>query len=112
MNSFEIIKSVRLTEKSTLLTSKTKPKSGQQRAAGKPVETEPLNHYTLVVDTRANKLQIRQAVEELFKVKVRSVNTLNCFGKARRKRTMHAGRTSDWKKAIVTLKQGDRINLT
>ena len=112
MNSFEIIKSVRLTEKATLLSSKPKRRPGQKLDKGAQAETEPLNRYSLVVDRRANKVSIRQAVEELFKVKVLRVNTLNCRGKERRKRTMHAGKTPDWKKAIVTLKQGDRINLT
>ena len=93
MNSFEIVKTVRLTEKGTR-------------------QGENLNQYTVVADRRANKLQIRQAVQELFKVKVIRVNTLNVRGKARRKRTLQAGRTSDWKKAIVTLKDGDKIILT
>ncbi len=51
-------------------------------------------------------------MQELFKVKVTKVNTLNVRGKARRKRTLQAGRTNDWKKAIVTLKDGDKIILT
>jgi len=51
-------------------------------------------------------------VQELFKVKVLAVNTLNVHGKARRKRTSQAGKASDWKKAIVTLKDGDKIVLT
>jgi large subunit ribosomal protein L23 len=65
-----------------------------------------------VADPRANKTQIRQAVQELFKVKVTKVNTLNVRGKARRQRTAQAGRTNNWKKAIVTLKEGDKITLT
>jgi large subunit ribosomal protein L23 len=93
MNAFEIIKTVRVTEKGTL-------------------QAEKLNQYTVVADPRANKAQIRKAVEELFKVKVIAVNTLNMPGKARRQRTAQAGMTSEWKKAIVTLKEGDRINLT
>jgi large subunit ribosomal protein L23 len=93
MNSFEIVKTVRLTEKGT--------KQGDK-----------LNQYTVVADRRANKIQIRQAVQELFKVKVLKVNTLNVRGKARRQRTAQAGRTLDWKKAIVTLKDGDKIILT
>ena len=63
-------------------------------------------------DPRANKQQIREAVQELFKVKVTKVNTLNVRGKARRQRTAAAGRTNTWKKAIVTLKEGDKIVLT
>lgn len=92
MNSFEIIKTVRVTEK------------GARQA-------EKLNQYTVVADRRANKIQIRQAVQELFKVKVIKVNTLNVRGKARRQRTLQAGQAPNWKKAIVTLKEGDKISL-
>ncbi len=93
MNTFEVIKTVRLTEKGTR-------------------QGEKYNQYTVVADRRANKMQIRQAVQELFKVKVTRVNTLNVHGKARRRRTTQAGETPDWKKAIVTLKEGDKIVLT
>ena len=93
MNSFEIVKTVRLTEKGTR-------------------QGEKLNQYTVVADRRANKIQIRQAVQELFKVKVLKVNTLNVRGKLRRQRTAQEGRTMGWKKAIVTLKEGDKITLT
>jgi large subunit ribosomal protein L23 len=93
MNNFDIIKTVRLTEKGTR-------------------QGEKLNQYTLVADRRATKPQIRQAVQELFKVKVIKVNTLNVSGKPRRQRTAQAGQTADWKKAIVTLKEGDKIVLT
>jgi large subunit ribosomal protein L23 len=67
------------------------------------------NTYTVVADRRATKIQIRKAVEELFKVKVTKCNTLNVRGKSRRKRTLQAGKAPDWKKAIVTLKAGDKI---
>ncbi|MEW6305130.1 MAG: 50S ribosomal protein L23 [Verrucomicrobiota bacterium] len=93
MNAFDIIKSVRLTEKGT-------------------TQADRFNQYTVVADPRANKVQIRQAVQELFKVKVLNVNTVNVRGKARRKRTLQAGSTPDWKKAIVTLKKGEKISLT
>jgi large subunit ribosomal protein L23 len=93
MNSFEVIKTVRLTEKGTR-------------------QGEKFNQYTVVADRLATKPQIRQAVQELFKVKVIKVNTLNVRGKARRKRTAQAGKSADWKKAIVTLKAGDKIILT
>ena len=65
-----------------------------------------------MADRLATKPEIRQAVQELFKVKVVRVNTLNVRGKDRRKRTAQAGRASNWKKAIVTLKEGDKIVLT
>jgi large subunit ribosomal protein L23 len=92
MNSFDTIKTVRVTEKGTR-------------------QSDKFNQYTVVADPRANKLDIRRAVQELFKVKVVKVNTLNVRGKARRKRSPHAGRTANWKKAIVTLKKGDKISL-
>ena len=93
MNSFQVIRTVRLTEKGTR-------------------QGEKFNQYTVVADPRANKIQIKQAVQELFKVKVTRVNTLNVRGKLRRKRQASAGRTPAWKKAIVTLKEGDKIVLT
>jgi large subunit ribosomal protein L23 len=51
-------------------------------------------------------------VQELFKVKVIKINTLNVRGKDRRQRTLQAGKAPNWKKAIVTLKDGDKIVLT
>jgi large subunit ribosomal protein L23 len=93
MNAFEVIKTVRLTEKGTR-------------------QGEKFNQYTVVADRRANKTEIRQAVQELFKVKVTKVNTLNVRGKLRRQRTAQAGQAPGWKKAIVTLKKGDKIVLT
>ena len=68
------------------------------------------NKYTFVVKKDANKTQIRQAVEELFKVKVFSVNTLNRKGKTYRTR-FGDGARSDTKRAIVSLAQGDRIDI-
>jgi large subunit ribosomal protein L23 len=93
MNSFDIIKTVRLTEKGSR-------------------QSEKYNQYTVVADRLATKPQIRAAVQELFKVKVIKINTLNVRGKDRRKRTAQAGVTNAWKKAIVTLKDGDKIVLT
>jgi large subunit ribosomal protein L23 len=66
------------------------------------------NKYCFVVDPRANKTQIKQAVEEIFKVKVRSVNTLNFLGKIKRM-GRHEGRRPSWKRAVVTLEKGSRI---
>ena len=93
MNTFEVVKTARLTEKGSRL-------------------GEKFNQYIVVADRRANKTQIRQAVQELFKVKVVRVNTLNVRGKPRRQLTSQAGTTLTWKKAIVTLKDGDKIVLT
>jgi large subunit ribosomal protein L23 len=93
MKNFEVIKTVRVTEKGS-------------------TQAEKFNQYTVVADPRANKIQIRQAVEELFKVKVIRVNTVSIRGKDRRQRTAQAGKDPNWKKALVTLKKGDRISLT
>lgn len=69
-----------------------------------------LNKYSFEVDRRANKRQIKDAIESLFNVSVTAVNTINVRGKMRR-RGRTVGYTSDWKKAIVTLAEGDRIEL-
>jgi large subunit ribosomal protein L23 len=66
------------------------------------------NKYTFVVDLKANKVEIRQAIETIFKVKVTRVNTIRVLGKTKRVgRTI--GRRPDYKKAIVTLAEGQRI---
>lgn len=74
-------------------------------------QTESLNRYFFHVHPRANKLEIKNAVEKLFKVTVRKVNTMNMPGKPKRERTMKFGRTASWKRAVVTLKDGDSIEL-
>ena len=66
--------------------------------------------YIFEVADRANKIMIRQAVEELFKVKVTAVNVLHVRGKRRRTGRVF-GMTRSWKKAIVSLRQGDRIEM-
>ena len=68
------------------------------------------NKYTFVVDKDANKYQIKQAIEEMFNVKVVSVHTANFGGKTKRM-GMHEGRKSDWKKAIIKLKDGQEITV-
>ena len=69
---------------------------------------EENNTVVFQVDRRANKLQIKQALEALFQVKVVHVNTLNVQGKKKRVRTRE-GKRPDWKKAYVTLREGDSI---
>ena len=71
----------------------------------------PLNKYMFIVDMKVNKFQVKEAVEQIYKVKVTKVNVLIASGKAKRVR-YQLGRTADWKKAIVTLKQGDKIDVT
>ena len=68
--------------------------------------------YVFVVDPRATKIDVRNAVEQAFNVKVVNVNTLNRKGKStRNRRTGVTGTRAGSKRAIVTLKQGDSINL-
>ncbi len=68
--------------------------------------------YTFVVASSANKIEIRQAIESIFNVRVANVNTLNRHGKRKRNRkTFTFGARPDTKRAIVTLAEGDRIDL-
>lgn len=90
MNVYEVIRRPLITEKTTML-------SGQ-------------NTYGFEVAREANKIEIKRAVEELFKVDVVKVNTLNVRGKPRRRgRTI--GRTPSWKKAYVTVAEGQKIDI-
>ncbi|MBM3245821.1 MAG: 50S ribosomal protein L23 [Candidatus Omnitrophica bacterium] len=89
MTSQDIIKSLLRTEKATFY--------------------EPQAKYLFLVDKRANKIQIRRAVEEIYKVKVSNVNTLIFAGKLKRVR-YQLGKTPDIKRAVVTLKQGQKIS--
>ena len=89
---FQVIKTIQLSEKATLL-------------------GEMNNEYVFKVGPRATKLEIKQAVESLFGKKVVSVNTCNYHGKKKRERRQDFGRTARWKKAIVKLKEGERIDL-
>jgi len=88
---YKIIKKPVISEKATIL-------------------TERQNKYVFEVATEANKIQIKKAIEELFKVNVTKVRTMRIPGKNKRVR-LHIGRTPEWKKAIITLKQGDQIEL-
>ena len=75
--------------------------------------TEKSNRYGFVVDSNANKIQIKQAVEKLYGVSVDSVNTMNYNGKHKTRYTKTGwveGRTNQFKKAIVTLIDGDAID--
>lgn len=74
---------------------------------------EKLNRYGFIVDPRANKYQIRAAVEQMYDVKVETVNTIKYMGKFKSRYTkdgLLSGRTNNFKKAIVTLKEGDKID--
>jgi len=81
----------------------------------KPVITEKavdakenLNQITFAVDPRATKLQIKEAVQQLFEVKVKDVRTMNNKGKEKRFGRV-TGRRSDWKKAVVVLAEGETL---
>ncbi len=72
-------------------------------------QKEEGRQYVFEVDRDANKVEIQSAVERLFKVKVLQVRTSNVLGKVKRLGRRY-GKRADWKKAIVTLKEGDRID--
>ena len=91
MNIYDVIQEPCITEKGTKQASE--------------------NKYFFRVRKDASKPQIKKAVEEIFNVKVTDVNTIMVSGKWKRVR-LQPGKTSDWKKAIVTLKQGQKIELT
>jgi large subunit ribosomal protein L23 len=90
--AFDQIQTVILTEKATLLSEKH-------------------NQYVFRVNPKANKIEIKRAVEHLFKKTVVGVNTANFAGKKKRERTASFGRRPHWKKAVVTLKEGEKIDL-
>lgn len=68
------------------------------------------NKHLFAVNPKANKIDIRWAVEQIYKVSVVSVNTMNILGKRRRVRIIE-GKRPDWKKAVVTLKEGEVIEV-
>ena len=89
---YAVIKTVVLSEKSNTL-------------------TEEQNKYTFKIDKKATKIDVAQAVKAIWGVDPLSVNTMNYSGKKRRKRTKFAGSTPSWKKAVVTLKPEDSIEI-
>ena len=72
-------------------------------------QKEEGRQYVFEVDRDANKIEIQSAIERLFKVKVLQVRTSNVLGKMKRLGRRY-GKRADWKKAVVTLKEGDRID--
>ena len=88
---YDIIKTLVRTEKGTMLEADRK--------------------YQFEVSMRANKIEIKKAIEEIYKVEVESVRIVILPGKLKRVRN-ELGKTSDWKKAIVTLKEGQKIEVT
>ena len=77
----------------------------------KSIDESGRGKYTFAVHHDANKIQIKQAIEKLFNKKVVAVNTANYAGKKKRERRADFGRKPHWKKAIVTLKEGEKIDL-
>lgn len=88
--SYEVLLSPLLTEKGTLLKEKD-------------------NKVLFKVARDANKIEIKKAVEEIFKVKVNRVTTINCKGKKKRL-GRYEGKRPDWKKAVVALKEGEKLD--
>ena len=74
------------------------------------IRREAENEYAFAIDVRANKIDVKRAVEELFNVKVTKVRTVNRSGKIKRM-GVHSGRRPAWKKALVTLAAGNTIDL-
>jgi large subunit ribosomal protein L23 len=89
-NIYDVLISPLLTEKGTAMKEKD-------------------NKIVFKVARDANKIEIKKAVEEIFKVKVSRVATMNCKGKLKRL-GKYEGRRADWKKAIVTLKEGEKLD--
>lgn len=73
--------------------------------------SEAENKYVFKVSRWANKHDIKRAVEEIYGVKVKTVNTMRRKGKPKRERMINYGRTASWKRAIVTLELGQKIEL-
>jgi large subunit ribosomal protein L23 len=90
---YEILEKPVITEKATLLAER---KDGPQ--------------YVFKVHLHANKVEIKKAIEQAYNVKVKAVNTVRCKGKSKRQGRFE-GRTSDWKKAYVTLLEGYKIEV-
>ena len=93
-NKMDILRKPVLTEKASIL-------------------TEKLNRYSFKVDPKANKLQIKQEIEKMYNVKISAINTMVVFGKTKNRSTKAgfvSGHAAKYKKAVVTLKDGDVID--
>jgi len=77
----------------------------------KSIAARALNKYCFEVDLTANKIEIGNAVEQIYRVKVVKVNTLRVKGEKKRLGRYPEGKTPDWKKAVVTLQPGQRIEI-
>jgi large subunit ribosomal protein L23 len=90
MIQYDIIKKPLITEKTNL-------------------QKEDFNQVTFEVDRRANRIEIQRAVEQIFKIKVAKTRTMSVTGKVKRRGRI-SGKRKDWKKAVVTLMPGERID--
>ena len=91
ITSYDIVEALIRTEKGTAL--------------------EPQGKYLFQVSMKANKIEIKKAIEEIYKVKVEAVNTIKMPAKRKRVRQEY-GYTTAWKKAVVTLQDGHKIDVT
>ena len=103
-----------ISEKMTRLTEAAAEPKLNRIQRNKGIALKPANNrYGFIVDKRANKIEIKNAVEKFYNVKVVDVNTMNYSGKSKNRYTKAGfiqGRTNAFKKAIVTLKEGDTID--
>ena len=90
MIQYEIVRRPLITEKTT-------------------IQKESFNHVTFEVDRKANRVEIKRAIEKIFNVRVAAVRTMQITGKVKRRGRI-LGKRKDWKKAIVTLMPGERID--
>ncbi len=90
MIQYEIIRRPLITEKTT-------------------IQKESFNQLTFEVDRKANRVEIKRAIEKIFNVRVAAVRTMQIIGKVKRRGRI-LGKRKDWKKAIVTLMPGERID--
>lgn len=91
-DQYDVIDTIVLSEKATIL-------------------KEESNKYVFKVNRKANKIQIKRAIEQIFKKKVIGVNTANYDGKKKREKRADSGRAPHWKKAVVTLGAGEKIDI-
>lgn len=94
-----VVKSIYSIIKSPVVTEKTAQNSVYRK-------------HTFRVDKQANKVEIKRAVEKIYKVKVEKVSALTVKGKTKRLRSNQAGKTVSWKKAVITLRPGFEIKIT
>ncbi|MCF7854894.1 MAG: 50S ribosomal protein L23 [Candidatus Pacebacteria bacterium] len=87
-NPYDVVRTILVTEKATEL-------------------VDDFNKYTFKVSPKANKRDVRRAVEDIFDVTVADVNVMNVRGKRKRLRSAKYGKRPDWKKAVVTLSEGE-----